>query len=745
MPLITSLLKAPFSLAARVGRAAESAVPAIFHPEEILSKSPNLKKLYDFTLEERRISRLHNQFFRKEVDDIVKKYGINTEERANQFLNFLELPYYQKRLPTQAEVTSTPPELVQATIEHLRRVTDPIHKLAKEGRPELGYVPGYFTHFPVKNYRNFLDDEINRMSKVLGDVGKDDPNFFNYKNHINELKKTLAKVSHADDSLNALRFKQLPKGGRFGPLDEARVAKETWGYRRDYQDLMHDYIDGATRKIFLDRYMPVAKDLIKAEPNNALRQYAFDYVMAQRGALASKSRLYLNDALAQLFPNPESGYSNIAKGVDVATRFQYMSKIGLSWFRFPFVNATQPLLTTYPMVGGKNFLLAYTKDITNPKIWEEARKVGVVFEASLRKGLVEALGRTPKLSWVERKLSWPAQISEEFNRVVTYAAGKRQAVEKGLKGDEIVKHAIGLVNRTQFLYQREALPLIMSHSPAGRLLFQFRTFTMNYVNFLTQLVRNKQWPELGKALGALGTLSGTAAVPFGAWDMVRKGLLRNAGIDIGEINPAEFVTEKLGFSPPIDLGMSLEPFNIPWELSQVLGPSVGPVVKLFFDWQREPERGVEHLKRFGEQYFGPPAVRLGKGIIKEARMEPTQTYPQGRVIGERPIVETLYLRPALETSRRRYMQLMANALAGGREDLARNFMERMRKMGIRFTEEDYAQVKAMATKLKGPPKIRKRGEGGGGVPQVRVPISETSPISTLSTKAQKNPLGIFER
>lgn len=725
-----SLLKAPFRLAGRIGKAIEMApgVISTIHPEQILSKSPGLKKLFQLTVDEERAANLLKRQFTGEVDRIVKTYGINNEETANQFLSLLEFHNYNKRLPNPQEAAQFPKQMFKAVADHLRSIEDPIwseysklkdpktySEILKKydlpldpttmTKPEIGYVSGHFTHFPVKSYTNFLDDEINRTTNLLKGVGAEDPNFFNYKAHLGELKKSLDKYSHLDTSLNAVRFKQLPGGGYFGPLSEQRQTQKMWGYRKDYQDVMHDYVDGAVRKVFLDRYMPIANELVKAEPNTALRQYAFDYVTAQRGALASKSRVFFNESLAQLFPDPESGYRNVAKGVDFATRFQYLSKIGLSWFRFPFVNATQPLLTTYPMVGGKNFLLAY-KDILHTSLWNEAEAVGVVFKETLRKGLVEALGRTPKLRGFERAISWPAARSEMLNRVVTYAAGKRQAVEMGLGGQDVIDHAIKLVNRTQFLYSKAGMPLIMSKSPVGRLLFQFRTFTSNYVNFLTQLWREGNHAGFARALGSLGTLSGTAAIPFGLWEGTRRGLLRNAGIDIGEVNPAELLTERMGFSPPLDLGQSLEPFNIPGEVTQMFGPSIGPVLKLIFDWQRKPEEAKEHLRRFGESYVGPPMVRAVKGLaFPTVTTEPTKTMPRGRMIGRRSLAEAMFMRGPLESTRRKYMGLMVNAMAGGREDLARQYQHRMTQMGVNFTETDFGQVRQMASKLKGVPAV----------------------------------------
>src|SRR4030043_1369338 len=443
---LLKLLSLPFKGAGKVGRAVEMAVPNFFHPEQILSKSRALKSLYEGTVKSTRLNRVAAEGFKAEAASIAKRYGLNSEEQMNKFLTFLEFPPYLKRLPTPAEMAEFSPQIKMAAVEHLQKITNPIHALAKRANPNLGYVHGYFTHFPIKSYRQYLDDEIGRVGSLLSETAPEGANYFNYKHHLSQLRAQLDKISHVDDSINAVRYTQLPKGGRFGPLDESRKLQELWGYKRDYKEVMDDYVDGAMRKIFLDEYLPFAKNLLEQEPNAPLRQYGFDYVTAQRGALGSKRRIFLNESLAQLFPNPEMGYKGVAKAVDYTTRFQYLTKIGLSWFRFPFVNATQPLLTTYPMVGGRNLARGYMEALINPGIWQEARRVGGTFEATLRKGLTEALGRGTKITKFEKGLSWPAQFSEQINRVVTYSAGKFQGLERGLKGEQLIDHAVNLVH-----------------------------------------------------------------------------------------------------------------------------------------------------------------------------------------------------------------------------------------------------------------------------------------------------------
>jgi len=705
MSLLT-LLKGPLKAAGRLGQATEFGFSSVFHPEQILSKSPRLKKLYNVTVKEERISNLAKEHYKNEVAQIIKKYDLTTQEKVNEFLGLLEYPnFHGGKPPSPQEIASFSKNAQLAAVEHLEKVTDPIWEIAKKFDPSINYQPGYFTHFPILSKRRHLEDEAKRLSKLIEDT-PDLPEVAAVKSgwqqQLSDLTSQLRKVHNTDNQVNALRYRNLPGGGKYGPLNESREAPKWLGYKMDYQDVMDEYIDGAFRKIFLDRYMPVAKKLVDSEPNAALRQYAFDYVTAQRGALASKRKLFWNEALSRVFPDPESGYTEVSKTVDYLTRFQYLSKIGTSWFRFPFINMTQPFLTTYPMVGGKIFSRASLDALTNPGIWREAKNVGVIFEADLRKGLIEALGRGGKIGKAERLISYPATLSEKFNRVLTYSAGKMQALKNGMKEEDAIESALRLVNRTQFLYTKAGMPLIMSSSPAGRLLFQFRTFTANYVNFLTQLVREKNWNGLARAIGSLGLLAGSSAIPFKAWDTVRGQLIKKAGVDIGEGNPIQYVSEELlGLSPGVNFGGSLEPFNIPSEAEQLFGPTVGPILGMIFDIYKDPEKAGEVVERFFTGQV-PPLRALTRGIVgREMRSEPTQLFPKGRVLGQRSTAEMLYLRPSLESIRYRYIKLISQALAGGHHQLAKKFIDRGRQLGLRLDEIDLKEARRKATISKG--------------------------------------------
>ncbi|MEM2125002.1 MAG: hypothetical protein QXQ53_01230 [Candidatus Methanosuratincola sp.] len=682
-------------------------------PEQILSRTAEGKKLFDFTVRNQRLFRNTAELFKRRVDKILDHYGIHDEQSVNQMLTLIEFPYYNKRLPTYEELSAFPRNVVAAARDHLKYITDPIWRIAKRYDPEIGYVPGYFTHFPVRNRLDVLRREIVSLERDINQIRQSgDPSATNVLSSLeaalHHLRSSLAKAEAIDAALATRRAKTLettltlqrygilPRGGYYGPLDEARIANSMWGYSTNYRDVMHDYIDGAFRKIFLDKYSPVANAIARTIQNPAYRQYAYDYITAQRGALGAKTRLFLNEALRQIFPGGDEEATGrlLSRAVDFTTRFQYLSKIGLSWLRFPLVNITQPLLTTYPIVGERNFILGFF-DLFSPKIWRLAAKVGVTFEPTVRRAVTEFLGRG-KWTQVERYLALPAELSERANRVWSFAAGLRYARELGLKGTDALRHAIDVVNRTQFLYHTEALPL-WTRNPIGRLVLQFRTFTANYVNYLIQLFNTGTPAQKIRALTTLGVLSSSSAFPL--WESVRELLLRKAGIDIGEYNLLEYTTERLGLQPGINIGTSLEPWNFPYSLYNLLGPSIGPLTELMFSIRRQPERAGEFLRRFAEQ-ISPPVFVVGRGLLgREVRGEPTKTQPMGRYVGRRPTIELLYLRPFLESQRRHYLHLIANAMVGGRPDLVAKYVERMRQIGINVTSHDLAIARRMATEL----------------------------------------------
>jgi hypothetical protein len=479
MPPIEPLVKAAPTIVSRFGRFLEMRIPKLLHPEQILTRGGLAgKAVYQTAVEEARNTRFAAEEAMKGFRTIFKTHGISDEETANQLYSLVEFPQVFKRMPTVQEYSTFSPNVRAAAIEHLK-LTDRIWNMAKAADPNIGYITGYMTHFPVKHQKNVLVDEVRRLQQSIKDATEVGAtrNAGELKAQLINIQNRLGQVDILDREMAIQRAKIIPGGKYFGPLNETRRIPtgivDDERFRRDYMGIMEDYVHGAFRKIFLDRYLPQAKELIKRIPQAAIREYAYDFVTAQRGSLGARPRTFMTEALHNLFPNTDPLIINrtFSRVVDEVTRFQYLAKIGLSWIRFPIVNMTQPLLTTYPLVGEKVFALAL-KDTLNPKMWEIAKKAGATFEPTVRRAISESYGRHSKFARLQAVISTPATWSEQFNRTLSFSAGIHQGRELGLKGQRLVDHALNLVDRTQFIYQKEALPLFMTQSSMGRLIFQ---------------------------------------------------------------------------------------------------------------------------------------------------------------------------------------------------------------------------------------------------------------------------------
>ena len=199
-----------------------------------------------------------------------------------------------------------------------------------------------------------------------------------------------------------------------------------------------------------------------------------------------------------------------------------------------------------------------------------------------------------------------------------------------------------------------------------------------------------------RSFGALMVLSGSSAFPF--WNWTRSRLLRHTGVDIGRANPIEWSTEHLGLVPGVNIGSSLEPFNFPSNIYQLLGPTLGPITQLTFDIMRDPDEVGRHLEWMSRS-IAPPLTSYRRFFEDEARMT-TAAHPEGKVIGKRPTLEKLFLRPVLESVRVRYIRNIADAMVGGRQDLVQKFIAEAKRAGVLVNTEFMARVRAQVTKAR---------------------------------------------
>jgi len=330
-----------------------------------------------------------------------------------------------------------------------------------------------------------LEEELKRAEQELAIAAEDlKPKLLG---RVKRLKKQLEEAKLVEESIR----KVIGEKGFFGPMMEARIANLP--YDKDIIGVTERYINGAINKIFLDSYLPQARAYFSAIADPLLRDFALDYIMVQKGAFQRMHRIAIGKALKGYFKAMEGAAENalpiseridpiwVDKTVNFLTNLQFAAKVGLSWVRFPILNLTQPILTLWP-VAGKYFLSGF-KRAMKKETWEMARKLGVTDMAW------EAVREVPFKAYRGlRFLSLPAEMSEQFNRVFAFSTGLEMGAAKGLRGKALTDFAMNMVDRTQWAYTKAHLPVMAQH-PIGRLFYQFKTFSQNYVNWLLDLYK----------------------------------------------------------------------------------------------------------------------------------------------------------------------------------------------------------------------------------------------------------------
>jgi len=660
-------------------------------PELVLRRDPMGIRLYKHTVDKTRWIKIVRKEFRDRLEKWAEKWGVKKwdEETADKFLFFHE---HKSKLKPE-EIEKFPKWMREASEEYRTQITDPIHELASSFDPKLRYRRDYFTHYPLRGYRQMLEEELKRAEEELAVASEDlKPKL---RGRIQRLRKQLEEAKLVEESVR----KAIGERGYFGPLMEARKANIP--YEKDILDVTRRYIDGAVNKIFLDSYLPQARAYFSAVADPLLRDFALDYIMVQKGAFQRMHRVAIGRALKGYFKAMEGVAENalpiseridpvwVDKTVNFLTNLQFAAKVGLSWVRFPILNLTQPILTLWP-IAGRYFLKGLRRTLKK-ETWEMARKLGVTDMAW------EAVREVPFKAYRGlRFLSLPAEMSEQFNRVFAFATGLEMGAAKGLRGKALTDFAMNMVDRTQWAYTKAHLPVLAQH-PIGRLFYQFKTFSQNYVNWLLDLHKVDK-KAFTRAIASLLFLGGTGSIPF--WRTIQKELASH-GIYLPDSNFLIYASHALlHLDVPMDISESLNPFPILYPPEWLLGPTLGPALSVISAPSMEAR--AERAKDIAVSFF-PPVRAFTKGVLY-----PTPKTLAGRPIGERSVLEQLQLSPSLEARRWKYMDMLthlyytlrttksAKRKAKIRKTI-RELIQRARKEGIKLTRKDISTVKGRAT------------------------------------------------
>ncbi len=599
--------------------------------------------------------------------------------------------YMNNRTVLTPEQLAAIPKHIQMAGDRIAASLARIGKDAKLGDPAIGFIKDYWPRTWVVARRN-LENELAALNSQLEDahlMQMLDPRARSaLTERAKEIQEKIKRLTETGTKLDAVRGQALAKGGYYGHLSESRTLKQLMPdlnfYIPKYNNILHvmdDYIEGAYRKAFLDRALPVMRQGAhflsiaggKGTPSGAdltsLRNYFLEWANGIRGVSSFAEKSYIAQGISNLSGGKLSPYEArraFEIGVEAVMAMQYLLKIGISWIRFPIVNLSQNTLT-FALAGPKAYF-AGLKDALKALArdnWAEARHAGVLVEdfrplaeANLE-GLAKLGSRVGDVIHYAKKLGFLPQMSENFNRAVAYHVGKRVAemnptLAKQLaptanfgtrKG--IYQVAREMVSRTQWEYTPIQMPII-TRSPMGRLLWQFRSYSSFYIQYLNDLRKMGRYKELATALGMQAALVGTGLLPFNLWERIREHAMRHWGVDLPELRPIKAASEAFLPGRPLTLEQSFEPWNPPGTVEQLLGPTIGPMVGGMFAMSGSEEQRKKFLEKLPER-ISPPVARFLKGTLDpEARTEPSKLYPEGRPLGKRPLMEKLHLGASTE-------------------------------------------------------------------------------------------------
>ena len=144
-------------------------------------------------------------------------------------------------------------------------------------------------------------------------------------------------------------------------------------------------------------------------------------------------------------------------------------------------------VNTYAVLGEKYTVLGYSK-LLNPMSREELIREGVFnnnfIEDRVLSSTKKALQKADKALW------FFFDQAEKINRGAAYLGAKAKGLSKGMSETEAIEYAKDIVGKTQFNYDAIDQPVALG-SDIMKTLFQFQSYTVKQLEFLTEMAKDK--------------------------------------------------------------------------------------------------------------------------------------------------------------------------------------------------------------------------------------------------------------
>jgi hypothetical protein len=548
--------------------------------EEVLSQTAEGSRIYEASVD-------YKRDVNKYTEDWMERYkAVDEKIRGGGFLRSIPgsnarrkgAQRWQEVIEALDTGKAARPEL-QEYVTELRTMLDDMWSWARQNNIPIGYKENYLAHIfdgrywlnvegePAQNFAS-MSEALYAM-KTAKSEGKEAtlrqqmfmPTFEgtllsrnSYWKMAQELRRTLGdelevlgKDVTIEEITGMLKGEKIarpkPRFRFFGNAME-RLA-ENPNFSRDPKKIFELYIYGLSRKVAQDKYANDTQKLIESMPlkDYRLRQWVEETYLPQ--VLGHPTRFEM--ATANWFGRKIGGKHveplAVRRFFSTAAGIQFIWDLGYSPVSAA-VNATQPYINTYPIVGERSILHGAkmaTKAGGDAKLLHELRDAGVIEQVSplthrriqhekgrvIHRVLTDPLGMFSEVEWMNRATSYFSgkdyatrtlekrgdvagmeyladrlAVSREageagntkLHRMAKTAANLKELSVEGKAHREKFIREFGRVlsDRTQFRVGRENLPSILNEAPT-RLLIPYKSFMLNQLKYTWDTLKTHEY------------------------------------------------------------------------------------------------------------------------------------------------------------------------------------------------------------------------------------------------------------
>lgn len=458
----------------------------------------------------------------RELQKVAPEQVRSLEEVAQQIDEVVDLPPKQKPESLKDIVTQTPVERKVHLLDYFRTPDRVLNKIGfgKEARLLRNQYEKYVIELPknidkisdwVKrvpresNERifDFLDGKEIKLTKAEQEVATEIKDYLKewadrlnlpednrVTNYITRLFEDTLIQKEFDEELAKIITDKIP-GEVYNPFLQKRLGAK--GYKRDTWAALDAYTKRATRKVHLDP----ALERIQEKAGSSLdftpleeSQFNFIKTYVDRVQMRPTKIDNLVDNGVKQVVGYRFGQRPVAQVSSFLRRMTYRGMLGAN-LGSALRNLSQGI-NTYATLGEKYTVIGYAK-MFNTNSWKELNDNGVLahnfIEDRVLSSTKKALQKADKALW------FFFDQAEKINRGSAYFGAKAKGVNKGMNESDAVEYAKSIVRKTQFQYDGVDTPVVLG-SDLVKTLAQFQTFTTKQIEFLAEMVKDKNFVGL---------------------------------------------------------------------------------------------------------------------------------------------------------------------------------------------------------------------------------------------------------